>query len=394
MSSITNRPNGHRWICYKHNGKRHTIRLGAVSDKDAKAFQVRIDRLIDSRRLGVPLDIETTAWLAKLGERPHANLVTAGLLSDRGPGTIAELVKRHEQHLIAKDREESTLVNSRVLYNNLIKHFGPLRRLDAISLADADGFRKWLLADGRVRGGSLEPSTVTNRCRRARSVFSFAIKSGWASANPFRELGQGSEANPERNEYITRELYDQILAGCNDPEVRLMLAIPRYMGLRSPSETRRLKWVDVDQDGGVLRVYAKKTKTYREVPIFEEIAPLFQAAKAANPDSELMFPQNQISGSAITDKLAALCRKADEVLWEKPFVNLRASCERDWLASGKSIDTVAAWIGHTPEVMLRHYNRVAKELSARSATTALRLTPGTTKRRKKRSTPSVQKRLG
>ena len=46
-------------------------------------------------------------------------------------------------------------------------------------------------------------------------------------------------------------------------------------------------------------------------------------------------------------------------MWPNPFVNLRASCEYDWLRP-RPIDAVAAFTGHSPETMLRHDNRVFK----------------------------------
>jgi hypothetical protein len=53
-------------------------------------------------------------------------------------------------------------------------------------------------------------------------------------------------------------------------------------------------------------------------------------------------------------------------MWPKPFVNMRASCERD-LLKRYPIDAVAAWMGHSPEIALRHYNRVAREREAQAA---------------------------
>ena len=45
--------------------------------------------------------------------------------------------------------------------------------------------------------------------------------------------------------------------------------------------------------------------------------------------------------------------------WEKPFQNLRSSCETDWLEMFPGrIAAVAGWMGHSPTVAMRHYAQV------------------------------------
>ncbi len=396
MSSITKRPNGHRWICYKFHGKRHTIRLGAASDRDARIFQLFLDRLVDSRRFGQPVEPEIVAWLSRIDRKLYSGLLTAGIVEERGPSTIGELVDAHERRLIARGRKESTLVNSRVLYGNLTRHFGEACRLDSVTLDAADGFRTWLLTAGKRNGSGLMPSTVTNRCRRARAIFAYAIKNGWLIANPFRELGQGSEANAARNVYVPRELFERILDATKDVEFRLLLAMSRYAGLRCPSEVKKLPWSTIDLEINIFTAQSPKTERHegqekREVPIFPELrARILEAqAQAVGP---LMFPRHQITGAAITSKLTRSLRSIDEALWPKPFVNLRASCEHDWLMAGHKINEVAAWMGHSADTMLKHYNRVVKEQQVRAASALLRVVPGSSKRSKSRSSTGVHKR--
>jgi integrase len=395
MSSISKRPNGHRWICYKFRDKRHTIRLGAASERDARIFQLFLDRLIDARRFGQPIEPEIVAWLGRIDRKLHRGLLTAGLVEERGPSTVGELVAAHERRLIAREREESTLVNARVLYGNLKRHFGEACQISSITLDAADAFRTWLLTFGKKDGTGLMPSTVTNRCRRARAVFAYAIKNGWLVANPFRELGQGSEANAARNVYISRELFERILNATKDVEFRMLLAMARYAGLRSPSEVTKLQWSTIDLEIDVFTAKAPKTKRHegreqREIPIFPELKARILEAKA-HAVGPMMFPRHQITAAAITSKFTRVLRTIDESLWAKPFVNLRASCEHDWLSTYK-IHEVAAWMGHSPETMLKHYNRVVKEQQVRAATALLRVVPGSSKRSKSRSSTDVHKR--
>ena len=54
------------------------------------------------------------------------------------------------------------------------------------------------------------------------------------------------------------------------------------------------------------------------------------------------------------------------------FVNLWASCERDPFKAGHPIDEIAAWMGHSPEMAIKHYNRVVKQQKAQASGSALR----------------------
>lgn len=380
MSSITKRPNGHRWLCFKFRNKRHTLRLGKVEDSVAREVQRRLDVLIEHAAAGLAPPAEIAVWLTRIDERLYKNLFTAGLVAPRGPSILNELITAHEEALQARGRKPSTLHNNCVLHSNLRKYFGETRRLDAISLQEADLFRRHLLEKGSSEGGPLARATVSNRCRRARSMFAFAVKNGWLQANPFREIATGREWNPARDKYIPLPIFAKILDKTADHELRCLLALVRICGLRCPSELQPLAWGAVDWDNGVLVVHSSKTEEFdsgrREVPLFEGVLPYLYALSERCEDNTtlaLMFPRHQKTGAAITGRLSALCRKAGEVLWSKPFVNLRASGERDALKAGHTIDDVSRWWGHSPEIALRHYRRVVKEQTAKLAAGALRV---------------------
>lgn len=371
MSSLSRRPNGHKWIFYRFDGKRHTLRLGKVDDKLAEEVQRRLDRLVEHLSHGIEPDAETFAWRLRLSERVYKSLVTAGLAKPRGPSTVGELLDAHVVSLVARGVKPSTLTNNRVLHGNLRTYFKPERRLSAISTEHADAFRLHLSTKGGKDGKPLARSTVSNRCRRARGVFAYAVRSGWLATNPFQYIATGREWDDARNRYILPEVFEKILGMSTDVELRLLLALVRYCGLRCPSEIKPLEWAAVDWAGNVLVVHAPKNEEHasgrREVPLFKPVMPYLLAAAEHRDASPLMFPRHQTTGAAITGRFAALCRKAGEVLWPKPFVNLRASAERDAMQAGHRFDKVAEWFGHSPAIAIQHYSRVVKEREARSA---------------------------
>lgn len=379
MSSISRRPNGHRWITYKFSGKRHTIRLGKVDDDNASEFQRRLDRLIEFQRLALPLEAETLAWLSKLDDRLHRSLRTAGLAVSRGPATLGELLQLHEKHLTVRNCKPSTLVNARVLYTNLRLFFSASRSFRTITPAECDAFRHHLLTMGSKNQSVLAKATATNRCHRAKSVFAFAMDNGWLTENPFRHSAKRLEVNRERDQYITPEIFTRVVNATADKELRLLLAMVRYGGLRCPSEIRPMTWQRVRWDEGIFIVTAPKTEgnegqERREVPIFDALTPFLDDAWGtdAAERTPLIFPRHQGTGAAITGRLESLCRKVGEPLWNKPFVNLRASAEHDVIAAGHTINEVAAWFGHSPQTALKHYSRVVKERKTRSVSNALR----------------------
>jgi integrase len=372
MSSLCNRPNGHQWIFYKFNSKRHTLRLGPVSREIAVGVQQKLDRLIQCRQVGAQLDGELIAWLCAMGDQLHCNLVQSGLAEPRGPSSLGDLLNAHESSLVARGAKGSTRLNNRILHGNLRKFFGEKKRLDAIKLQDAENFFQFLSATGGREGGPLAVATVSNRIKRAKAAFAYAIKNGWLSQNPFDHVRTGSEVNTARDHYILPEIFEKILDLTADKELRWLLALVRYCGLRCPSEIQVLNWTNLDWAGGVLVVHSPKTGR-REVPVFAAAVPFLHEAWEAAPEKQaIMFPRHQASGQAIVGRLDVLCRKAGEVLWPKPMVNMRASAERDLIAAKHDIQQVASWLGHSPVIALKHYSRIIKEREARQAQGVIR----------------------
>lgn len=121
---------------------------------------------------------------------------------------------------------------------------------------------------------------------------------------------------------------------------------------------------------------APKTARYeghetRFVPLCEELTTqLRDAMERAVIGATHIFADMRVTNTAIDNRLAAACRRAKRLMWDKPKINLRASCEFDWLRR-HPIDMVAAWMGHSPETMLKHYKRVFKEQTAQAAGGAL-----------------------
>jgi integrase len=385
MASVTTRPNGHRWVTFKApNGKRQTIRLGAASQNQADNFKEKIEKLLVCVRLGEPPSANLIEWLSDLPDNIHDTLSKCGVVNARGARTVGDLTawfaKRYAKHCEQNRRKPSTLINVTRATDAMNRFFGKDRRLrnfksylDTPDEEETEGekFRAWLAYAGRVKGGSLAPTTVSSMCRRAREIFDKAVARGWMKANPLAEERNWVNTNPERDEYVTREQFDRVMDEA-DPDSRLFFSLVRYAGLRGLSELSLLEWTWVNWTEHTLFVKAPKTSRYegqgsRFVPLSDKLYKLLLSAMENAPEGAThVFGETPITNVAWDNRLEAACRRAKVVMWPKPKINLRASCEYDWLRV-HPMDEVAAWMGHSPETMLKHYSRVAKQRSAEVA---------------------------
>jgi len=83
-----------------------------------------------------------------------------------------------------------------------------------------------------------------------------------------------------------------------------------------------------------------KGKERRFVPVFRSVLDAANKVAAAEigDASEPVFPMFQKTGMAIRNRHERACRSVEIVMWPKPFVNFRASCERDLFDAGFSVD--------------------------------------------------------
>lgn len=366
MATIVNRPNGHKWVQLKVAGKRRTIRLGKATTSQAEAFCRHVELLAAALAYGQIPDPRITQWVNDLDRAMYRKLAAAGLAEQTAvPTSLNALIVSHAASLDVKASSRSTFDNTT---RNLRDYFGASRDFRKISAGQAKDFRVWLTKSGRYRGNTqlpLSAATVSRRCRRARQIFTYAVEHGWIAKNPFAGMRGWTESNRERDHYVSRETIAKLIEHA-EPEMQLLLALTRFAGVRCPSEAIPFEWTWVRWEDATLRVRSPKTDRYpngafRTVPIFAELQSHLQEAWQRATEQPLLFPSLQLSNFALSKRLAAICEKAGVTPWRKPWNNIRASCETDWIAEHADIFKVAAWMGHSPQVALAHYSRVAKE---------------------------------
>ncbi|MBN2023784.1 MAG: site-specific integrase [Pirellulales bacterium] len=374
MASLISRPGGHFWIQFcDPNGKRPTIRLGKTTRSEAAEFKLRVERILDAKRLVRPVDPVTAKWIDQLTSRMRARLAAAGLADPRPiVGTLKELVAAFEA---SRDVEPSTLRHIKQAGASLIAFFGEGKDVAQITEDDAARFRAWLRKRGRAgdKPGSMAPATVSRRVGRVRQAFKYAVDRGWLARNPFRRETRQNEANRDRDFLVTLDLFTAIAGKVACRQFRGILALARFGGLRCPSEILPLTWGQVDWERRLIVVEAPKTKRYagrgrRTVPLFPEIHKALAELYQATPEGEsLLFPRYAgLTGTGLTKHLKTACRRAGVTLWAKPWQNMRSTRESELLAVFP-IPCVTAWLGHSPTVALRHYAQILPEQEAAAA---------------------------
>lgn len=378
MASVSKQSNGRRVIQFVGpDGRRRSLRLGKVTQRDAEAVRTKIEAILASRLSGQPLDAETARWLGSVSGVLQNRLARVGLGGAAPPVGLESLGVFLEDFVARRvDVKPATKEVWRQVILNLTNHFGRQRRLATITEGDADDFRLFLIEEG------LASTTIHKRLQFARMFFRKAVKRKLIQENPFAEVNVAGVISPERQYFITLEQTDRLLAVC-DSNWKTLIALCRFGGLRCPSETLSLQWSDIDWDSGRINVPSPKTehhkgKANRTIPIFKELRPyLIDALINKQPD------QRYVIGGGLRDTadtkigwrnlnmrthLLRLIKRADLTPWPRLFHAFRATRETE-LARDYPLHVVTAWLGNTPKIAMKHYLQVT-ESDMRRATGA------------------------
>jgi len=359
MASISTDRNGNRTIQFvAHDGKRRSIRPGKVPLKVANEIKLKVEALNLAQSAGVPLDMDTAAWVARLGDDLADKLAAVGLTPARGRATLDDFVRGY----IAgrTDAKESTRVSMGLARQRLVAFFGPDRPLRDINPGEVD---RWVI-DMKANRKYAE-ATVSRTIKRARQFFTAARRDHLVSANPFEHVKPGVMHNADRWHFVTREDAEKILAACPDAEWRLIVALSRHGGLRCPSEHLALTWADVDWERARFLVRSSKQEHYgskgrRWVPLFPELRAHLEALwDAAPPGTVHVINRYRDAKQNLRTTFEKIIYRAGLTPWPRLFQNLRASRETE-LAEAFPIHVVAAWIGNTASVAMKHYLNVTE----------------------------------
>jgi integrase len=323
----------------------------------------------------MPIERKTAEWLGELDTDMRQRLAKVGLVPemervDESLATVAGYVA----HFIAQrtDFKERTVKNFRQTETLLVMRFGADRLLASITPGDADEFRYWMAAPKKNGGRGLSENTLRRHCGRAKQIFNAARKKNLIKSSPFADMKDCNvRANRGRDYFLSREDATRVLDACPNTQWRLLVALSRYGGLRCPSEPLGLRWSDIDWERGRMTVRSPKTEHHegkgeREVPLFPELRPYLEAARAEAMagDTHVITIRRDEKTNLRTGLQKIICR-AGLKPWPKLWQNLRATRATE-LATEYPGHVAAVWLGHSESVAQKHYWQVTDEFFERA----------------------------
>ena len=362
MASISHDGNGSRRIQFVNNANEwKAIRLGKVTKRDAESFKGKLESLLSAKLMGNSPDRETSLWLAELSDDLHAKLVAQELVEPRqqqGMPTLVEFVDRY----IAKrtDTKPTTLIVYRRCRNLLAEYF-KTKRLDAVTVADAKDFSRWMTTKDRP----LAVNTARRMNGFACQFFNDAVDAELLVKNPFKAKDIKVSVRGDANGFRFLSLTDtaKLIDACPDSQWRLIVAPSRFGGLRTPSETLALRWVDVDWQASTIKVTSPKTAHHdghgeRTIPLFGELRPYLE--EAFNPEDEFLITRYRDATQNMRTQFNRIVTKAGLTPWSQPFHPMRKSRQTE-LADRFPAHTVCGWLGNSEAVAREFYLQVTDE---------------------------------
>lgn len=237
----------------------------------------------------------------------------------------------------------------------------------AVTPADADQFVIWLKE-------KYAPATAGRTIKRARQLFRAAQRAKLIGENPFEGVKAPLETNPARLHFVSREDTRRLLDACPNGEWRLLVALARWGGLRTPSECQAVEWSGVAWERERFWVPSPKTEHHagkegRWVPIFPELRPHWEEAwERAAEGAVHVVTHGRQRGAAVNLRtgLLRIIRRAGLTPWPRLWQNLRSSRETE-LAAEYPVHVACAWIGNSALVAQKHYLHVTEADFGRAA---------------------------
>lgn len=337
--------------------QRKKIFLGRCTKRHAEQVRVRVERILAAGRDQVMIDAETAGWLRKIDNKLAEKLARVQLIPSRKKASLDQFVTEY----IAgrgelKPKSRSNYDQAR---RYLVQFFGADHPIDRVTEADAAG---WLT----MMKAKLKPATVGRRLKYARQFFAAAVDRGRIANNPFAKLKCGQLPDENRKVFVERDVVQNIIDAAPDAEWRLIIALSRYGGIRTPSETLALQWNDVNWDSGKILIRSSKTEHHdghgsRWIPLFPELRPyLEEAFEIAADGAVYAITKSRDSGVNWRTQLIRIIHQAGLTPWPKLFHNMRASRETE-LAKEWPLHIACAWIGNSARIAARHYLQVTED---------------------------------
>lgn len=207
-------------------------------------------------------------------------------------------------------------------------------------------------------GGRLSNNSVVSYYGTLRTAINRAYKEGIITVNPTKEFDFASKVRqePSRREYLTiDELKTLINTECRHEIVKRAFLFSCLCGLRV-SDIRKLRWCDLQQSGGRVRIEItmQKTKEPLYLPISDEALKWLPERGEAN-DSDFIFPLTH--EGTVNDTLQHWAKVAG-ITKHISFHTARHTHATMMLTLGADLYTVSKLLGHKNIATTQIYARI------------------------------------
>lgn len=329
---------------------------------EAELTKSMVNALIASVNSGI-VNQDALQWASKLPQSYYDKLVRWGLLSERAVGvTLSKLVD-----FIAEQQKSDKIkyANANV-GRRLIAVFGAHRDIKTISRADAESFTRLLTKSVNAKNGKpIKDSTARTMLQRVKYMFNEAVRVGWLEVSPFMATSIKADIDKSDWVYISKQEVLSVLDNVHNPELRAMIALYRFAGIRGKSELMEMtwtpetiRWTSTDSQCSISIASPKlkhsSARHWRTVPLPPFAERYLSDWFTVCPEGRKMF------GSSVS-----MCRAADAVV--KAFhengieihraYNLRRSFCCDIMEAVGAADAAMyeSLCGHSFEVGMKHY---------------------------------------
>jgi len=129
MASIIRKGNGRRMIQFIDTaGKRRTVRLGKMSQRQAEAVKTKVENLVAAAISGHAIDDETARWVANLDSVLADKLSRVGLIPRRQTTSLKACLDAYIKS--RTDLKPRTIMKLRTTQEGLLDFFGGPQAVD------------------------------------------------------------------------------------------------------------------------------------------------------------------------------------------------------------------------------------------------------------------------
>lgn len=298
----------------------------------------RLDLMLvadEARRAGVALRKVWDEWRAQ-ATRPAREARTLSALVDEALAAKATAGRRVRY-----------LDNLGVVWRSFIRG----REEMPVSSVTARDVEAWLSAR------TLSLSTRASQISRVSTLLEFAVRRGYATANPADEIEVPSQqAKPP--EILTVEQCAELMEFVRQSHPRALawFALALFAGIR-PEECDRLTWDSIDLAGGTVRIDAEasKVRARRIVTLLPVASAWLRVAKAVGAEMPIPHVSRRRVLREVRDRLG-FARWPQDVL-RHTAASMMLSLRQDAAA-------VALELGNSPGVLFRHYREIVRRPDA------------------------------